>query len=198
MGWKPGTARRPTVAAELRYVLQVQAQLAVVLLLLHLLARLVGLPTSAWWMLVVAMAGALQVTSDRCWEEDRRRSTLAFALLVAPVVGVVPFLAVGAFLGWDTEATDAALPPSTVVGLLLASHALRIAHLSRLAHLSRRARRPGFGSAGAARRAGAGAAGVGAVGTPAEDEGVGSAAGARASAAEVPGARRTTPDGGGL
>lgn len=133
MGWKPGSARRREIAAELRDILRVQAQLAVVLLLLHLLARLVGLATSPWWMLVVAMAGALQITSDRCWEEDRRRSTLAFAMVIAPVTGVVPFLAVGAFLGWESGATDAALAPCTVVGTLLASHALRTAHLLRLA-----------------------------------------------------------------
>ncbi|MFE2723030.1 hypothetical protein [Kitasatospora sp. NPDC059327] len=165
MGWKAGAARRRPITAELRDVLRVQVRLTVVLLLVHLLARLVGLPTSPWWMLVVAMAGALQITSDRCWEECRRRSTLVFALLVAPVVGVVPFLAVGALLDWDEDATDAALAPSTAVGLLLASHVLRTAHLLRLA------RRPG----------------------PGPDPAEGPAAAGTRAAAEAPEARRTLP-----
>lgn len=168
MGWKPGSARRREIVAELWDILRVQAQLAVVLLLLHLLARLVGLATSPWWMLVVAMAGALQITSDRCWEEDRRRSTLAFAMVVAPVVGVLPFLAVDALLGWEDRATDAALAPCTVVGMLLASHVLRTAHLLRLARPQGPAARP-----------------------------QGPAAGARAPDAEASGARRSTPGAGG-
>ncbi|MGV9264848.1 hypothetical protein ACWDRR_09325 [Kitasatospora sp. NPDC003701] len=193
MGWKPGAARRRSIAAELRDVLRVQVQLAVALLLLHLLARLVGLPTSPWWMLVAAMAGALQVTSDRCWEEDRRRSTLAFAMLVAPVVGIVPFLAAGAALGWDEEATDAALPPSTVVGLLLASHVLRLAHLSRLARLSGPGPR---GSQPAGRSTAAPVGEAGETGASAGDEGAGPGAEGRAPGAGAPGARRGAPDAG--
>ncbi len=100
MGWNPGAGLWRTFASDMTDVLVCQAAATGGLTVVYVLARAVGLAPSPWWCLVVAMAVALHLVGERCWEDDRRPRAALVALAVALAVAMAPYLVLGATLGW--------------------------------------------------------------------------------------------------
>ncbi|MEV0194424.1 hypothetical protein AB0I39_38620 [Kitasatospora purpeofusca] len=102
------------------------------LTVVYLLARAVGLAPSPWWCLVVAMAVALHLVGERCWEDDRRPRAALVALAVALAVAMAPYLVLGATLGWaEAQAADTYASGAMAGGLLLAGYVARAVHALR-------------------------------------------------------------------
>ncbi|WP_406115291.1 hypothetical protein [Kitasatospora purpeofusca] len=102
------------------------------LAVVYALARTVGLEPSPWWCLVVAMAAALHLVGERCWEDDRRPRAALVALAVALVVAMAPYLVLGATTGWaEAQAADTYASGAMAGGLLLAGYVARAVHALR-------------------------------------------------------------------
>ncbi|MFJ4672566.1 hypothetical protein [Kitasatospora purpeofusca] len=102
------------------------------LTVVYVLARAVGLAPSPWWCLVVAMAVALHLVGERCWEDDRRPRAALVALAVALAVAMAPYLVLGATLGWaEAQAADTYASGAMAGGLLLAGYVARAVHALR-------------------------------------------------------------------
>ncbi|MFE6748397.1 hypothetical protein ACFVGM_21285 [Kitasatospora purpeofusca] len=102
------------------------------LTVVYVLARAVGLAPSPWWCLVVAMAVALHLVGERCWEDDRRPRAALVALAVALAVAMTPYLVLGATLGWaEAQAADTYASGAMAGGLLLAGYVARAVHALR-------------------------------------------------------------------
>ncbi len=113
-------------------VLACQAATTGGLAVVYVLARAVGLAPSPWWCLVVAMAVALHLVGERCWEDDRRPRTVLVALAVALAVAVAPYLVLGAASGWaEAQAADTYASGAMAGGLLLAGYVVRAVHALR-------------------------------------------------------------------
>ncbi|WP_328958541.1 hypothetical protein [Kitasatospora purpeofusca] len=102
------------------------------LAVVYVLARAVGLAPSPWWCLVVAMAVALHLIGERCWEDDRRPRAALVALAVALAVAMAPYLVLGAASGWaEAQAADTYASGAMAGGLLLAGYVARAVHALR-------------------------------------------------------------------
>ncbi|MFB7376386.1 hypothetical protein ACFC26_33040 [Kitasatospora purpeofusca] len=113
-------------------VLVCQAAATGGLTVVYVLARAVGLAPSPWWCLVVAMAVALHLVGERCWEDDRRPRAALVALAVALAVAMAPYLVLGATLGWaEAQAADTYASGAMAGGLLLAGYVARAVHALR-------------------------------------------------------------------
>ncbi|MER6360612.1 hypothetical protein [Kitasatospora sp. NPDC001527] len=132
MGWIPGAGLWRTFARDMAGVMACQATATAGLAVVYLLARAVGLAPSPWWCLVVAMALALQLVGERCWEDDRRPRAALVALAVALPVAMAPYLLLGAAAGWaEAQAADTYASGAMAGGLLLAGYVVRAVHALR-------------------------------------------------------------------
>ncbi|MET8698695.1 hypothetical protein ABZW10_07495 [Kitasatospora sp. NPDC004723] len=132
MGWIPGAGFWRGLASDMTGVLRCQATATAGLAVVYLLARAVGLAPSPWWCLVVAMALALHLVGERCWEDDRRPRAALVALAVALLVAVAPYLLIGVAAGWaEAQAADTYASGAMAGGLLLAGYVVRAVHALR-------------------------------------------------------------------
>nr|BEK63748.1 hypothetical protein KPHV_09750 [Kitasatospora purpeofusca] len=132
MGWNPGAGLWRTFASDMTDVLVCQAAATGGLTVVYVLARAVGLAPSPWWCLVVAMAVALHLVGERCWEDDRRPRAALVALAVALAVAMAPYLVLGATMGWaEAQAADTYASGAMAGGLLLAGYVVRAVHALR-------------------------------------------------------------------